>query len=59
MIAALAGLRLRAPQSSRPLQGRQHPTVIHPSKENSMTWEKPQATDMRWGFEITMYIANR
>ncbi|MBV0881718.1 pyrroloquinoline quinone precursor peptide PqqA [Noviherbaspirillum sp. L7-7A] len=24
-----------------------------------MTWEKPQASDMRWGFEITMYIANR
>ena len=28
-------------------------------KENRMTWEKPQAVDMRWGFEITMYIANR
>ncbi|MFS0756917.1 pyrroloquinoline quinone precursor peptide PqqA [Noviherbaspirillum sp. 1P10PC] len=24
-----------------------------------MKWEKPQASDMRWGFEITMYIANR
>ena len=28
-------------------------------KENRMTWEKPQAVDMRWGFEITMYIATR
>ncbi|MET0962427.1 MAG: pyrroloquinoline quinone precursor peptide PqqA [Noviherbaspirillum sp.] len=28
-------------------------------KENRMNWEKPQAVDMRWGFEITMYIANR
>ncbi|SMP73532.1 pyrroloquinoline quinone precursor peptide PqqA [Noviherbaspirillum suwonense] len=28
-------------------------------KENRMIWEKPQAVDMRWGFEITMYIANR
>jgi coenzyme PQQ precursor peptide PqqA len=28
-------------------------------KEISMKWEKPQASDMRWGFEITMYIANR
>jgi coenzyme PQQ precursor peptide PqqA len=28
-------------------------------KENRMTWETPQAVDMRWGFEITMYIANR
>jgi len=24
-----------------------------------MTWEKPAASDMRFGFEITMYIANR
>ena len=28
------------------------------SKEKTM-WTKPQATDMRFGFEITMYIANR
>ncbi len=24
-----------------------------------MKWERPAATDMRFGFEITMYIANR
>ncbi|MGA2551983.1 MAG: pyrroloquinoline quinone precursor peptide PqqA [Burkholderiaceae bacterium] len=24
-----------------------------------MAWEKPQAIDWRFGFEITMYIANR
>jgi coenzyme PQQ precursor peptide PqqA len=24
-----------------------------------MTWETPAASDMRFGFEITMYIANR
>jgi coenzyme PQQ precursor peptide PqqA len=24
-----------------------------------MKWEKPAATDLRFGFEITMYIANR
>jgi len=24
-----------------------------------MTWMTPQANDMRFGFEITMYIANR
>ncbi|MGH8137731.1 MAG: pyrroloquinoline quinone precursor peptide PqqA [Steroidobacteraceae bacterium] len=24
-----------------------------------MKWETPQATDMRFGMEITMYIANR
>jgi pyrroloquinoline quinone biosynthesis protein A len=25
----------------------------------SMKWQTPQASDMRFGFEITMYIANR
>ncbi|HMV52981.1 MAG TPA: pyrroloquinoline quinone precursor peptide PqqA [Rhodocyclaceae bacterium] len=24
-----------------------------------MKWETPSASDMRFGFEITMYIANR
>jgi len=24
-----------------------------------MTWETPQAIDVRFGMEITMYIANR
>lgn len=29
-------------------------------KEFDMTqWTKPQATDLRYGFEITMYISNR
>jgi pyrroloquinoline quinone biosynthesis protein A len=27
-------------------------------KESNM-WTTPSATDMRFGFEITMYIANR
>jgi coenzyme PQQ precursor peptide PqqA len=26
---------------------------------NCMKWEKPAASDMHFGFEITMYIANR
>lgn len=30
-----------------------------PSKELVMTWETPTAIDMRFGMEITMYIANR
>ena len=30
------------------------------TKEIIMTqWIKPQATDLRYGFEITMYISNR
>jgi len=28
-------------------------------KETDMTWQKPQATDLRYGFEITMYISAR
>jgi pyrroloquinoline quinone biosynthesis protein A len=28
-------------------------------RRNRMKWEKPAASDMRFGFEITMYIANR
>lgn len=28
-------------------------------KEISMQWTKPEFTDLRFGFEITMYIANR
>ncbi|WP_099915622.1 pyrroloquinoline quinone precursor peptide PqqA [Massilia psychrophila] len=24
-----------------------------------MAWSKPEFTDLRFGFEITMYIANR
>lgn len=26
---------------------------------SKMKWETPQATDLRFGMEITMYIANR
>lgn len=35
-----------------------HPAPRHP-KETDMAWHKPQATDLRYGFEITMYISNR
>ena len=28
-------------------------------KENAMNWTTPAAQDMRFGFEITLYIANR
>lgn len=29
------------------------------SRRCAMKWERPAATDLRFGFEITMYIANR
>jgi len=35
----------------------QRPTHISP--ETFMTWDTPTATDFRFGFEITMYIAAR
>ena len=28
-------------------------------KRRSTMWTKPEATEMRYGFEITMYIATR
>ena len=28
-------------------------------KETSMKWETPKALDLRFGFEITMYVATR
>lgn len=33
--------------------------LLHPSKERTMKWETPTAIEWRFGFEITMYIANR
>jgi len=28
-------------------------------EEKIMAWTKPEFTDLRFGFEVTMYIANR
>ena len=29
------------------------------NKESNAMWTKPEYTEMRFGFEVTMYIANR
>ena len=29
------------------------------SEENNMKWETPEFEDIRFGFEVTMYINNR
>lgn len=29
------------------------------TEETTMQWSKPEFTEMRFGFEVTMYIANR
>jgi coenzyme PQQ precursor peptide PqqA len=36
-----------------------HKVPCHPPRRHDMAWQKPQATDLRYGFEITMYISNR
>ena len=34
--------------------------LINEYKDTQMkTWTKPQATEMRFGFEITMYVMNK
>jgi coenzyme PQQ precursor peptide PqqA len=41
------------------LSRRISPGSINDSRRIVMKWETPQATDFRFGMEITMYIANR
>ena len=31
----------------------------HITKRRTIMWTKPEYSDMRFGFEVTMYIANR
>jgi coenzyme PQQ precursor peptide PqqA len=45
-----ASVRNRRIVAPSPLRGRQ---------ESIMKWETPEAIDLRFGMEITMYIANR
>jgi coenzyme PQQ precursor peptide PqqA len=42
-------------------EGKAAPLATSPGKSRSsvMKWETPQATDFRFGMEITMYIAKR
>jgi coenzyme PQQ precursor peptide PqqA len=39
--------------------GRLRHTLPTPVKDKPMTWQTPTATDMRFGFEITMYVSAR
>ncbi|WP_367277769.1 pyrroloquinoline quinone precursor peptide PqqA [Paraburkholderia sp.] len=37
-----------------------HPIAIHlHTRRHAMQWPPPSYTDLRFGFEITMYVANR
>ena len=37
--------------------GQRYPT--HPMRSHPMSWTKPAYTDLRIGFEVTMYFASR
>jgi coenzyme PQQ precursor peptide PqqA len=47
------------------MHGAPCPTLRRPVQRNArkgdfpMTWQTPQASDFRFGFEITMYVAAR
>jgi coenzyme PQQ precursor peptide PqqA len=41
-----------------PTLNREGIPMVNP-KETTMQWTTPSYTDMRFGFEITMYIATR
>jgi coenzyme PQQ precursor peptide PqqA len=47
---------MRARRLGRRLEG---PITCSIWRSEMMKWEQPTATDLRFGFEITMYIANR
>ena len=32
---------------------------VNLTRRNNMAWTTPAATDMRFGFEITLYVMNR
>jgi len=56
MMPLAADQRRAIGRSPRP---RPAPAGPHVIKETSMKWETPQACNLRFGFEITMYIAAR
>ena len=67
-VALPAGCSLELQSSAVPvgmdlhsnLVGRCIPPLIRKQcKETIMKWNKPEFSDLRFGFEVTMYIANR
>jgi len=40
-------------------RGQPAPCHFNPKGDQHMQWQTPQATDIRLGFEITMYVAAR
>lgn len=58
-----AGLCAPAPRREHPGQDEILASTVrcprHFSRSTFMQWQTPAATDLRFGFEITMYVANR
>ena len=57
MLRPLCGATARAEDAPAP-----HPAcrkLKSTLRRSTMTWQTPQATDLRFGFEITMYVAAR
>ncbi|MGE0672991.1 MAG: pyrroloquinoline quinone precursor peptide PqqA [Methylibium sp.] len=57
--AALVGIMNHELTGNRSLRSRRTGPVPPQRRRFDMQWQKPQATDLRYGFEITMYISNR
>ena len=51
------GRRFRRPEASAMLE--KAVWAANDVKELTMRWETPQAVELRFGMEITMYISNR
>jgi coenzyme PQQ precursor peptide PqqA len=43
----------------RPAAGREEYQISTNQRRFVMTWETPQAIEIRFGMEITMYVSNR
>lgn len=60
MDVALIGVRLRsATHRCQPRNDTPHSLTMPTPQGGDMTWTTPAYTELRLGFEITMYIANR
>ena len=58
-LAAVAPRPQHAVRGEKPSRAPGGTRATHPQENSPMTWQTPTAIDFRFGFEITMYVANR
>lgn len=62
-VATMNGVWRLAPSANQSMRAigtiRQAGNSIGPGRKEVRMWTKPDYTEMRFGFEVTMYIANR